>query len=114
MIYIKDLFDKANSIVGISQKEFLTSFNEALLQLNARYGEKFVFMAGVATDATSVEDTIGVYPEWRSAILNYVIYLKTGDQVRKGEYDSSMDYAYRTIWKRRMGKTKRYRVTRWY
>lgn len=113
MINIKDLYDKANSVVGISQKEFLTYVNEAILQLLSRYGEKYVFENTASIDILSVEDTADIYPEWKSPILHYVIYLKNGDQVRKQEYDSSHDYAYRTLWKARMRGRNRFRPSSW-
>lgn len=114
MINVKDIYDKANSVTGISQKDFITSFNEAVLQLISRYGENFVFDDAVPRDVTSVEESVKIYSEWKAPILHYVIYLKSGDALRKSEYDSSLDYAYRTIWKRRMRGKTRYRVSKWY
>ena len=112
MINVKDLYDKVNSVVGISQKEFISSFNEAVLQLLSRYGEKYVFDGTAPLDVMSIDDTSDIYSEWRSPIMNYVIYLKNGDQLRKQEFDSSLDYAYRTVWKRGLKKRK-YRTKTW-
>ena len=114
MINAKDIYDKANSIVGMSQKDFVTAFNEAILQLSSRYEEKYIFENSVPSELTSVEDSIPIHREWRSAILNYVIYLKNGDALRKSEYDSNLDYAYRTIWKKRLGAGKKFKTARWY
>ena len=112
MIKIKDLYEKANSVTGMSQKEFLTYVNEALLQLNARYGDGFVY-EDKEVEVESVDSEVAVHKEWRSAILHYVIYLKNGDAVRKAEFDSSLDYSYRTIWKRLKGDKMHYRVPNW-
>ena len=113
MINAKDIYDKANSIVGMSQKDFVTAFNEAVLQLQSRYEERYIFDKGVPSELTVVDETIPIYSEWSSSILNYVIYLKNGDQLRKTEYDTSLDYAYRTIWKKRLGHGKRFKSARW-
>lgn len=113
MINVKDIYDKANSVTGMSQKEFITSFNEAVLQLTSRYDDKLVFENAAPRDITGVDETVPIYKEWSAAILHYVIYLKNGDALRKSEYDASLDYTYRTVWKKRMRGT-RYRVPRWY
>ncbi len=114
MINVKDIYDKANSVAAMSQTAFVTAFNEAVLQLLSRYEANYIFEKSVPMDITSVEDSIPIYGEWRSSILNYVVYLKNGDALRKSEYDSSLDYAYRTVWKKRLGSCKRYRTPRWY
>lgn len=112
MINVKDLYDKVNSVVGISQKDFISSFNETVLQLLTRYGEKYVFENTAPLDIESVDDTSDIYAEWRAPILNYVIYQKSGDQLRRQEYDTSLDYAYRTVWRQKL-KKKRFKTNSW-
>lgn len=114
MINVKDIYDKANSVTGISQNEFITSFNEAVLQLLSRYGESFVFDKALPRDVTGVDETVPIYDEWRAPILHYVIYLKNGDALRKNEYDSSLDYSYRTLWKKKMNGRTHFRVSKWH
>jgi hypothetical protein len=113
MINVKDIYDKANSITGVSQKEFVTFVNEAVLQLVGRYGGKYIYESGDGVEIKTVDDSIPVYAEWKIALINYVVYLKNGDALRKAEYDSSLDYIYRTIWKRRMGNRTKYRANSW-
>lgn len=114
MINVKDIYDKANSIAGMSQEKFITSFNEAILQLLSRYEERYVFENATPRDVVSIDERAPIHSEWKSPILNYVIYLKTGDSLRKNEYDTSLDYAYRTVWKKRLGIGKRFKTARWY
>lgn len=114
MINVKDIYDKANSVTPMSQTAFVTAFNEAVLQLLSRYEDIYVFENGHPRDITSIEETVPIFAEWRSALLHYVIYLKTGDALRKSEYDSALDYTYRTIWKKRLGRGKRYKTASWY
>ncbi len=114
MINVKDIYDKANSVVGMAQKDFVTAFNEAVLQLLSRYEDRYIFENSAPRDITGVDESVPIYGEWRSSLLHYVLYLKTGDALRKSEYDSSLDYAYRTVWKKRLGRYKRYKTPKWY
>lgn len=114
MINVKDIYDKANSVTPMSQAAFVTAFNEAVLQLLSRYEDRYIFENSAPRDITGVDESVPIYGEWRSSLLYYVIYLKTGDALRKSEYDSSLDYAYRTVWKKRLGRGRRFRTSRWY
>lgn len=110
---VKDLYDRVNAVVGVSQEGFLASLNEALFDLCGRYGEESVFRCAKERDVTSVNDEIPVYDEWRAALIHYAVYGKSGDSVRLEKYEQAVDYAYRTVWLRRLGKRRRYHVPSW-
>lgn len=111
---VKDLYDKATTVAPMTQAEFLTFLAEGVGFLSARFGVSAVFENGVAAEAVSVEDSLPVYDAWKQSLLNYVIYSKNGDQLRRSEFEASLDYAYRTVWKGRMRGKNRYRVPHWY
>lgn len=110
---VKDLYDRVNAVVGVSQEGFLTSLNEALFELCAKYGEASVFRTAKGQDITSVNDEVDVFDEWRAALIHYAVYSKNGDTVRYEKYEQSGDYAYRTVWLRRLGKRRRFHVPTW-
>lgn len=110
---VKDLFDRVNAVVGVSQEGFLSSLNEALFELCAKYGDESVFHHAKERDVTSVNDEVPVYDEWRSALIHYAVYSANGDSARREKYEQAGDYAYRTVWLRRLGKRRRYRVPTW-
>ena len=109
---IKDLFDKANQAVPMSQDDFLAAFNEAVWTLCAKYGAKYIFSDGEEQEASSVNDELPIYPEWREPILCYVIYVKNGDAVRYERFESLGIYAHRTVWSKRF-KKRRFKTPSW-
>ena len=109
---IKDLFDKANQTAPMSQDEFLAAFNEGVWTLLAKYGEGNVFEAGETQEATSVNDELPIYPEWRECLLCYVIYAKNGDAVRYERFEGLGSYAHRTVWSKKF-KKRRFKTPSW-
>ena len=111
---IKDLYDKANAVFAISQADFLTAFNEAVLQVASKYGEESVFSNGILSEAAGVDDNLPIFAAWKPCFLHYILYLKAGDALRKSEYDVLVEEAYRTVWKKKMRGRSRYRAATWY
>lgn len=111
---VKDIYDKATTVCAMTQAEFLTFLSEAIGVLTSRYGVRAVFENGVFVEATSVEQTLPIDDAWKGCLHNYVIYQKNGDQLRRSEFESALDYTYRTVWKKRMRGKNRYRVPHWY
>lgn len=110
---IKEIYDKANAAVGVSQGDFLSALGEALLDISSRYGETAVFEGDVFYEVTSIDDDAPIRHPWKIALLHYVLWRKTGDGVRKTDYDAAISYAYRTVWRELSGKKKRFHVPSW-
>lgn len=109
---IKDLFDKANQTAPMSQDEFLAAFNEGIWTLIALYGEGYIFLSCEAQDASSVNDDIPIYPEWREPLLCYIVYAKNGDAARYERFAGLGSYAYRTVWSKK-NKKRRFKTPSW-
>lgn len=109
---LKDLFDKAIQAVPMSQDEFLAAFHEGVWTLTAQYGEGYVFSSDEAQDASSVNDDIPIYPEWREPLLCYIVYAKNGDAARYERFAGLGSYAYRTVWSKK-NKKRRFKTPSW-
>jgi len=97
-LLIKEIYDKVNQKKGISQTEFLTAFNEALLRLNAKYGTDKVFVKGQYAEPRDVFDSLPIYQEWVPCLIDYAMYINTGDESSLRRFEDESDYAYRTVW----------------
>ncbi len=84
----------------MSQAEFVEYYNDAVRELEARYGRRFVAQAGNdIRPVESLECESGVRDIYFSALLDGIIYLKTREGARRAESLAGAESAYRTVWR---------------
>ena len=54
----------------------------------------------------TVDTDIPIYDEYRAAICNNLLYLITGDSDRKTDFVNEADFAYKTVYARRMSRKR--------
>lgn len=98
---MKELFERARALCGVSQYEFIRLLNLGVSALASRFGDRFLTENGEAPAAVTVKDTeLPVFSEYREALLDFIRCGVTGEEQKQVEFLAKADIAYRKVWRR--------------
>lgn len=84
----------------MGQAEFLCYFNDCLLALLARYGQRHTAEAGSALrPVDSLDAQSGLRDIYFNAVVDGIIARKTGDRQKLAESEAGAEAGYRTLWR---------------
>ncbi len=96
---VKKLFSRFCDSYDISQVEFIDYFNDAMMFLDARYGEKYVFSSHNDRYIETIDDEISVYPEYLDGVRGYLEYKFAGNEDGRVDFIEKSELAFKTVWK---------------
>lgn len=97
------LYDRVCLTAPLSPKEFVAYFNDTVTELITMFGDKYV-CDGEYTELVSVNDGSNVYDMYSDAIVNNIIFLKTGNTDRKTDFLYKANKAYQYYWHKSIKK----------
>ena len=112
---VNQMYDRAClKVKGFSQSEFLEYYNDAAEELMAKFGERYVVIPGAGTlfPIICVDDSMNIVREFDSALLAYILYCKTGNELYAAEFETKSSRAYLTVWDKQNKLTAR-RPRKW-
>ena len=99
---IKDIYDTVTLSSACTHNAFLTHFDTTINYLVARYGQKNVFVDDSYQKPHSIDADVPVFDEYKAALCDNIIYLLSGNADRKTDFTAEADYAYKTVYAKRM------------
>ena len=95
---IRSIFDRVTRRRAMHANEFLDAYNDVVMGLCARFGDKYVLLDGaVRTDAGSIDSPDSVLDIYAPAIVDGIIWRTSGDENAHALHDSEAVNAYKTV-----------------
>ena len=96
---VLEIFEKVNLVLPMEQRRFFNCFNDTVNELEATYGS-FVFEKGTEYQPpSSLRDENVVLPLYHNAIVDNIVFLASGEEMRKSEFLRKSREAYLKYWK---------------
>lgn len=99
---IKDIYDTVTLSSDCSHNAFLTHLDSTINYLIAKYGVGRVIYAEEYQKPQTIDADMPIYDEYKAAICDNILYLTTGDTNRKTDFVAEAEYAFKTVYAKRM------------
>ena len=97
-VELLEIFEKVNLIIPIEQRKFFNYFEDTVEELESMYSGFVVEKDAEFTPPSSLSETTVVLPLYKSAIVDNIIFLNTGEEARKSEFIRKSREAYLKYW----------------
>lgn len=95
---ILEIYEKVNLVIPIEQRQFFNYFEDTVTELQAMYSG-FVFEKDAEfTPPTSLSDENVILPLYSGAIVDNIIFLANGEEIRKTEFMRKSRDAFLKYW----------------
>lgn len=97
-VSILEIYEKVNLVIPIEQRQFFNYFEDTVTELQAMYSG-FVFEKDAEfTPPTSLSDENVILPLYSGAIVDNIIFLANGEEIRKTEFMRKSRDAFLKYW----------------
>lgn len=95
---ILEIFEKVNLAIPIEQRRFFNYFEDTVMELQSMYSG-FVFEKGTEfKPPETLSDENVVLPLYHNAIVDNILFLAGGEEIRKSEFMRKSRDAYLKYW----------------
>lgn len=97
-VSILEIYEKVNLVIPIEKRQFFNYFEDTVTELQAMYSG-FVFEKDAEfTPPTSLSDENVILPLYSGAIVDNIIFLANGEEIRKTEFMRKSRDAFLKYW----------------
>lgn len=97
-VSILEIYEKVNLVIPIERRQFFNYFEDTVTELQAMYSG-FVFEKDAEfTPPTSLSDENVILPLYSGAIVDNIIFLANGEEIRKTEFMRKSRDAFLKYW----------------
>ena len=98
---ILSLYESVCYTSPIDENLFIEYYNRTIDELTADIKDKYLCVAyTVPEHAETIDDGSNLYDEYRTAVLDNILFLASGDTARKTDFIMHKEQAYKKVWTR--------------
>lgn len=98
---ILSLYESVCYTSPIDENLFIEYLNRTIDELSADIKDKYLCLEATALPhIEAITDGCNLYDEYRTAVLDNILYFASGDTARKTDFVAHADQAYKKVWKR--------------
>ena len=92
------IFEKVNLVIPIEQRKFFNFFEDTIEELESMYSGFVVEKDAEFSPPSELSEETVVRQLYKSAIVDNIIFLSTGEETRKSEFTRKSREAYLKYW----------------
>jgi protein-tyrosine phosphatase len=97
---LKAIYERVLQTLPMDTNAFISHFNATIDELYAQFDEKYILTPNaVKIYVSDMDDSINIYHQYTTAFVDNILYLASGDDKKKTDFQYHLIMAYKRVWK---------------